>query len=294
MAIWRTVTCESCGALITRTESLVTRDSFRKALVRATADSAIAGGVIGCAGWSYLLMGLLGDGEISQVHVGRRIGMLPFLVTIKLSSASVAAKRYAREAEVLRELRAADAGGYFTHLLPEVVAHGAVEGDDSRQALVFRQPIGFWGSLAALNERYGQGIDPRHAVWIWRRILEALNLLHQLGWSHGGVRPEHALVHPGDHGVRLIGWENARSNAGTQAQAADLMRGARVVLVLLSGSSDTGMSSGLVPAELSQLVTRASHDEDFCRSQGASGLDTLLQAAAKSAFGPPKFVPMIL
>ena len=35
-------------------------------------------------------------------------------------------------------------------------------------------------------------------------------------------------------------------------------------------------------------------DEDFCRSQGAEGLDALLRAEAKAAFGPPSFVPLTI
>lgn len=295
VAIWRAVKCGSCGALITKTESLVMRDSFRQALVRARHDSAASSGDIQCGGERYCLMGLLGSGEISQVYVARRVGALPFLATIKLSAAPEAAKRYAREAQVLRDLQAADAGvagAYFSQCLPEVVAHGRV--DDRRHALVLRHPTGFWGSLAALNERYEQGLDPRHAVWVWRRMLEGLNFLHLQGWSHRDVRPEHGLIHPQGHGVRLIGWASAQEGASAKDQATDLLRSARVVRVLLGGAGDMGTAPDHVPSGLAELVTRASQDEDFCRSHGAEGLDGLLRAAAKTAFGPPRFVPLTL
>jgi hypothetical protein len=35
-------------------------------------------------------------------------------------------------------------------------------------------------------------------------------------------------------------------------------------------------------------------DVDFCRTQGAEGLDALLRAEAKAAFGPPSFVPLTI
>jgi serine/threonine protein kinase len=242
-------------------------------------------------------MQMLGVGEISQVYLARRIDSMAFLATIKLSSAPAAASLYLQEAQVLRELQALDAdgvGAHFSRLLPEVIAQGVVEGNEGKQALVLRHPSGFWGSLAALNERFAPGLDPRHAVWIWRRILEVLNFIHSHGWSHGNLRPEHALVHPRDHGVLLIGWSSAKKGAGENDKAADLCRSARLVQVLLSGASGSGKLPGSVPTGLSQLVTRTAMDEDFCRSQAAAGLDALLRAEAKAAFGPPSFVPLMI
>lgn len=294
VALWRTVKCGACGALVVKAgESLVTRDAFRQALLRASQDSAGLSAVV-CGGDRYQLLQILGAGEISTVHLGRRIGSLPLLATIKLSSASTAAAQYAREAAIARDLQLLDPNGlgpFFSRLLPEVIARGGVEGDHGRQALVLRHPTGYWGSLASLNERFATGLDPRHAVWIWRRMLEMLGFIHNHGWCHGDLRPEHALVHPPDHAVRLIGWSSARQGAGEKARAVDLCHSARVVQVLLCGTSGPSMPD-TVPTGLGQLVTRAATDEDFCRLQGAEGLDALLRAEAKSAFGPPSYVPL--
>lgn len=296
VALWRSVKCGSCGVLIAKTESVVTRDSFRQASNRARQASAGVEAVI-CEGARYQLIERLGMGEISQVYLASRVASLRFLVTIKISSAPSAAALYAREAEVAQALQRLDdagAGVYFSRLLPEAVGHGAVEGNPGKQALVLRHPRGFWGSLAALSERFASGIDPRHAVWIWRRMLEVLNFVHHHGWSHGDVRPEHALVHPQNHGVRLIGWAAARSGAGATDKAADLWRSARVVQALLCGARGSGVLPERVPTGLAHLVTKAAEDKDFCRSQGAAGLDALLQAEARAAFGPPSFVPLTI
>ncbi|RBP36124.1 protein kinase-like protein [Roseimicrobium gellanilyticum] len=293
VAIWRSVKCASCGALITRTESVVNRDTFRQSLIRARQHAGAFGGDLECGGDSYRLMQHLGNGEISQVYLAQRLGPMPFLATIKVSTAPTAARQYAREAEILRDLQAAENGAasaYCLQHLPVVVAQGVVAGSSAKHALVMKHPNGFWGSLAALNERFPQGLDPRHAVWIWRRLLDVLQFIHAQGWSHGDVRPEHGLVHPADHGVRMIGWGSAQKSASTKDQGRDLQRSARVVLVLLSGSGAHGSLPGTVPRELSQLVTQASEDEAFCRQHGAAGLDSLLRSTARSAFGPPSFV----
>lgn len=295
VALWRTVKCNSCGALITKTESIVTRDSFRQALNRSRQEFSGLSAVV-CGGSRYQLLQRLGAGEISEVHLARRLDSQPLLATIKLSSASAAAALYAQEAQVSRELQLLDsdgAGAYFSRLLPDVIAQGAVEGNHSKQALVLRHPIGFWGSLASLNEHFATGLDPRHAVWIWRRMLEVLNFVHKHDWCHGDVRPEHALVHPQDHGVRLIGWGSARKGAREKDKVADLCRSARIVQVLLCGASGSNLPAS-VPAGLAQLVTRAADNKDNCCAQGAEGLDALLRAEAQAAFGPPSFVPLTI
>lgn len=296
VALWRAVKCGSCGALITKTESIVTRDTFRQALKYARQDFAGMGSVT-CGGARFHLMHSLGNGETSQVYFARRAGALPYLVVIKLSSAPSAATRLAREAQVLRELQALDdgmSGVYFSRLLPEVIAQGVTGETSGQHALVLRYPSGFWGSLAALSERFPTGLDPRHAVWIWRRMLEVLNFIHRHDWAHGDIRPEHALVHPQDHGIRLIGWALAQKGASMTHKTTDLMRSARVVQVLLCGAGGSGVLPGTVPAGLAELVTRAAHDEEFCRAQGAEGIDTALRAEAKAAFGPPAFVPLAI
>jgi hypothetical protein len=220
------------------------------------------------------------------------------MATVKLSDANSAAGKYAREAQALRALHAVDNGGssaYFSQHLPEVMAEGIVEGGEhTKRALVLRHPYGFWGSLAVLSERYGQGLDPRHGVWIWRRILSILSFVHAVGWVHGDVRPEHALVHPQDHGVRLIGWASAHSGASAKEKAMDLQRSARVVLALLGGARGGGSMPHTVPAGLAQFVTQASEDIDFCRAHGPEGLDNLLRAESRAAFGPPTFVPLTI
>lgn len=295
VALWRSVKCGSCGALITKEgEPLVQRDDFRQALAR-TASLNNGGRLITCGGASYQLLEALGSGEISEVYLARRTGSQPLLATLKLSSAPTAATRYASEADALNQLQDQAGEGpaaYAAQRLPVVLGCGAVADSTATQALILRHPVGFWGSLAALNHRFPQGLDPRHAIWIWRRLLDALHFIHAQGWHHGNVCPEHALVHPQDHGVRLIGWHLAKKEHSRQAQAVDLMRSARIIQVLISGGSDTHAAADKLAPELADMLAQAAHDADFCQRQGARGLDTLLVIQAEKAFGPPKFLPL--
>jgi hypothetical protein len=61
-------------------------------------------------------------------------------------------------------------------------------------------------SLVEVRSRYPDGVDPRDAAWMWRRLLVALGLAHHAGVVHGAVLPEHVLIQPADHGVVLVDW----------------------------------------------------------------------------------------
>lgn len=274
----------------------MTRDTFRQTLERQR-QAEQAGRTVFCAGPRYQLVQRLGHGEISEVYLARRLTGLPLLATLKLSSSRAAKSLYAREAAALRKLHTLDPdreGPYYSRLLPEVIAHGAVEGDVATEGLAFVHPSSYWGSLDALNERFANGIDPRHAVWIWRRILDVLRYIHHHDWIHGDIRPEHALVDAVNHGVRLIGWASATERPNRQDKALDLSRSARVVQALLVGTASADSLPGGVPKGLAKLVTRAATDLDFCRTEGARGLDAAIQTEARNAFGPPTFLPLTI
>ncbi|WAC20039.1 hypothetical protein OVA24_01430 [Luteolibacter sp. SL250] len=290
VALWRSVKCPACGSLLTKTESAVERATFREALKRAKESAIHPGTTVSCAGQRYRLLELLGKGDGSEVHLARSGGVFPFLATLKISLNQKAKDRHEKEAAVLGELLAPLQGAaslYAARCLPEVIAHGKVEGDGQRHALVLKHPYGYWGSLAALAARFPGGIDPRHAVWIWRRILDTLHFLHSLGWTHGDLKPQHVLVNAKDHTVRLIGFASARRHASVKDKTRDLRDSARIILALCGSNSS-------VPPALAALLEQAAEVDTFPTSDGAPGLDALLRAAAQEAFGPPSFVHLHL
>ncbi len=61
-------------------------------------------------------------------------------------------------------------------------------------------------SLEEVRTAFPNGLDPQHAVWIWRRLLFPLSIIHQQGILHGSVLPNHVMIHPEKHGVVLVNW----------------------------------------------------------------------------------------
>jgi serine/threonine protein kinase len=298
-ARWRTVNCGYCGATITRGEETVERESFRAALLRANAETGGGARVVQWRGARYRVLATLGTGEHSEVLFAERLGALPERVTLKLAREPSDNDVLVREGAVLRALQDLSMPGaaYFTRRLPQLVGVGVAEGlgDGQRQALVLRHPTGFWGSLQDVQQANPQGIDARHAVWIWRRMLEVLAFVHGAGWAHHDLSPAHALVHPRDHGVLLIGWSQARQASGSAhatAAGRDLMQSAWTVRALLHGGAAAGEPGlgGHTPAPLAALLRQCSEDAAFCERLGAQGIEQALSTASRESFGAPQFV----
>jgi hypothetical protein len=75
----------------------------------------------------------------------------------------------------------------------------------TRRANVIGKLTGF-RTLAEVRAAYPDGLDPRDAAWMWRRLLVAVGFASRSGLVHAAVLPEHVLVHPAEHGLVLIDW----------------------------------------------------------------------------------------
>jgi hypothetical protein len=173
----------------------------------------------------------------------------------------------------------------LARLLPEPVARGAFTraGHSSRPAIVYRWRSGFLYTLRDVRAAYPAGIDARTAVWIWRRLLDLLGGLHETGVSHGAVFPEHVLLHPRDHAIRLVGWSSARALGRDSTLAArDLAASAETLRFALARTD--------VPGALRSLLDHAVAGE----RHEASALSKEVWRAATAAFGPPAYHPFTM
>lgn len=299
VARWRSVTCSYCSATIVHGTPTVSRDTFRAALQRVQGLPP-AGPELLWQGGRYQGVQRLGTGAFSEVFLARRLGPAAERLTFKLAREAGAAAAFQREVEVLQALQSLQVPGaaYFGRRLPQAVGRGPAlfsdRAEPAREALVLRHPAGHWGSLADVRQAHGSGIDPRHAVWLWRRMLEVLAYVHDNGWVHGDIAPDHALVQPADHGVLLIGWGRAHrpdARSAARAQAQDLMQSAWVVRALLHGGHPGDVACGPhTPEPLAALLRQASEDAVAAARLGARGIEQALSAAARAAFGAPQFV----
>lgn len=287
-ALWRTVNCSYCKAVVTLNDRWVARAEFRAAWARAHARPEGGGEWLTLRGADYRLIAPVGQGELSSVWLAERHGAARLRAVVKIAPLG-ARESLSAEADTLWRLQALTGPGsaYFSLRLPQPLLLDHATG---HAVLAMRAWPGFWGSLADVLALHPQGIvDARHAVWLWRRVLELLEHLHPQGWCHGDLRPEHWLIHPADHGVHLVGWGRAARGADP---AIDLQQSAWAVRAALAGPGDAApVLPPRCPPALTQLLQRSSEDPDWCRREGAAGLARQLSAAALADFGPPRFVP---
>lgn len=297
-AAWRMVECPNCRATVTRSAEVVERAAFQAALARSRGAAAAGGRTLAAGGATYALVGRLGQGTSSDVYLGERLGAIPAKVTVKIGRDDAGAEALLAEGRNLAALQSLDVAGaaYFGQRLPQpVFAGSAVEaGADRRTVLILRHPVGYWGSLASVAQAQPAGVDPRHIVWMWRRVLETLAFTHRAGWSHGDLSPSHLLVHPAEHGVRVIGWGRARHDTGAplrQARGLDLRQLAWSMRALLQGASSGAPGiAAATPAPLAALLRQASEDQAWVASHGAESIEEALGRAASDSFGAPRFV----
>lgn len=284
-ARWRTVVCAACGSTLSPQVETVQAAAFHAAYQRVH-GALPALQAIHCGGQRYRVLAPLGRGSKGRVVLAERIHPFPQRVVIHLADVSAPPDIHARTLAVLKELQAERnlAASFFSLRLPEAVLAGmADDGGVMRPALVLRHPAGYWGSLSDAMGNYPAGIDARHLVWIWRRALELLVYLHSDGWSHGALLPQHLLLHPRDHGVRLLGWSAAKRGRGTGDSGRDLAQ-------LAASMRAAAGEHSVLPAALATLLERC-RDAAWCHRTGAYGIEQALLAAAQADFGPPRFIP---
>ena len=306
------VVCEYCKSEIVLDRYVVKASEYRGALV----DYLAADGPnqFEIAGAPYRLTRQLAVGHSSDVWLAERATRLSERVVIKLLRNPEDRALLEHEQQVLRTLESSTERGhdYFATLLPQRVAfgQGLRSGAAPILSAVFREPIGFSHTLLDVQRSFPSGADPRHLIWIWRRILELLSWVHRSGQVHAAVLPSHVLLNPRDHAARLVGFACAAPTGTCLSVAAttdwdvypaaelaggpisprtDLVMTARALLKTFGQRADTAPAH--FPPHLSTLLER--------EAAGAGGTDAVrlseeVSLAARESFGAPKFVTLNL
>ena len=154
---------------------------------------------------AYLLSTKRAGGDLADLYSATYDGTRD--VVIKLPRDPANGDLLEREAVALRQLPK-DGDGRFLPYVPRLVEsfrHRDAATGVERRANAINALDGFY-SLAEVHAAYPDGLDPRDAAWMWRRLLVALGFAHRAGVLHGAVLPEHVLIHPGKHGLVLVDW----------------------------------------------------------------------------------------
>jgi hypothetical protein len=307
------VTCEYCKSEVVFERFAVKAGEYRRNLA-SYLESEHADVEVG--GFRLRLRGRLAVGQSSDVFLATRASRLTERLVLKVLRAPEDEALARNEQSILAKLEASGERGtpYFTSLVPQRAFSGTVGGPGFPRtfAAAFRQPPGFAHTLEQLRQAFVAGIDPRHAIWIWRRALELLDWVHRSGFAHGALLPAHILVDAREHSVGLVGFSCAgpfgtslsvmdargadfypldSAERPTLSPAMDLAMLARCILYALGGQATRAPVQ--VPAALAELLSEQASGQ-ISGSGATLALAQRVSDVARQCFGPPKFVKLEL
>lgn len=221
------------------------------------------------------------------------------------------------EARIIKYLRADKDGESLHQYLPNLVESFFMKEDGKgkpRLVNVFPDRVGLY-SIAEILEIYYTGVELRHLIWMWKRVLGIMGYVHSLGVVHGAILPSHILYHIQSHGVLVVDWSYAVQNPERSGEriraiseeykdyyapeifqkrsptpATDIYMIAKCMTKLLNGDVKTGEVAPAVPQELRDILrdsTRAAPSE---RPSDAWELHRKLDELVPKIFGERKFL----
>lgn len=305
------VTCEFCKSEVVFDRLPVQARDYRRMLEayesREHADVTLAG-------FRLRLLGRLAVGHSSDVFLATRATRITERLLVKVLRDAEDEPLLRNEQRVLAKLEASPERGtpYFTSLVPQRAFSGVLEGSGFSRpfAAAFRQPPGLAHTLAQLRERFPGGVDPRHAIWLWRRALELLDWLHRSGVVHGALLPAHILLDAREHSVGLVGFSCAGGAdtplAALDPRQADFYPAGAAPKPTLSPATDLAMLARCIVHALGGLPTRVpSHvpaplaqllGDQLTGNVAVAPLELSrnVSEVARECFGPPHFVKLDL
>lgn len=149
----------------------------------------------------YGIESQLAVGDAADVHLAVADGNRYVLKASRVPGAENLMKA---EYDALAAIHGKAKDQHYRHYFPMPVETFLAHDRFRRRINVFAYDDGFW-TLAQVLERH-KTLDGRHLAWIFKRLTTAIGFADVCGLVHGAILPEHIVISPNNHGVRLVGW----------------------------------------------------------------------------------------
>jgi hypothetical protein len=248
---------------------------------------------------------VLGTGDIAEVRYATD-GADDFV--LKIARTPGVGNMLAKEREILTQLREKAGETHYAAYYPPALETFALS--DKRRVNVFAHAAR-QATAEQVRAKYPTGVDPRHTVWMFKRLLTAIGYAHRKEWVHGAVLPQHLLFQTDTHGLQLIDWTLAvqpgkrliaapalfrewyppecRDKKPITA-ASDIFMAAECMCWLSGGDPLKKTFPATVPKPMRAFFQGCLLASPSMRGDDAWKLFEQFDDLARSLYGPPRFV----
>lgn len=249
------------------------------------------------------------NGDLANVHRGSFNGRA---VAVKVARDEGNDDIFNHEAEVLRVLYPEGTPDEkFYRLLPRLIFTAR---HDGRPVHVFPWHEGYI-TFEAILRAYPSGIDFRDVVWMFKRLLMAIGFAHEKREIvHGAILPPHVMVHPVEHGAKIVDWSYAVLEVGAKRNrvramseryrafyapeilnrqsptaATDIFMAGKCAIALLGGDVRTNDLPATVPVEIASFFRSCVEEQPSRRPQNAWDLHVTFDKLLERLVGKPSY-----
>jgi hypothetical protein len=282
--------------------------------------SSLTPAVIRSSKGTYAVSRGIAGGDLSKVYLGDYAptdGGPTKAVILKVARHADLNLFLVSESAAIKALDEAASGTQsYRQFIPTIFESFRVKTTDDPQQLqvnVFSYVTADFRLLPDVFSQYPSGIDPRHFVWIFSRLLTVLSFSHSQGIVHGAVLPPHIFIQPVSHAIHLIDWcfagergkplliipnaykhfyppEVGAKQAATSA--TDIYMAAMCMCYILGSDYGEGLEKSGLPPRFTRLLTGCLMKNPARRTSDAWALYLELQSAAEAVFGPRRYVKL--
>lgn len=168
-------------------------------------------------GKKFILTDLIAEGDVCNIYACTAIDSKgrEFEYAFKIVHDGSDNDLLINEAKVLKKIHAGnlkykpDAADRFRLFLPQVLDSFVVREPGSQRKVSILPKFGEHRSLEEIIRVFPDGIDYRDMVWMFKRIMHGLGFPHRHNIVHGGIVPSHVMIHPINHGAKILDWSYA-------------------------------------------------------------------------------------
>jgi hypothetical protein len=222
------------------------------------------------------------SGDFSAIYRGKTIEGTPRPVIVKVAAEPTLNAWLEKEVTLLAELRDAKKGSDIYGLksyVPELIdTFLAKDGKNRHFRVVVTNSIPDLVSVTDIIDAYPDGLDPKDAAWVSRRIIAQTVAARMLGVVHSAMVPDHILVDPYKHEPLHIGWTHAvkKSERITHVidrwrnfyppeifdkkipdHRTDIYMAGKTIIRLHGGDEKANTFPSAVPDEIARVILRA-------------------------------------